>query len=797
MPFNQDHPDYKGLRAKIRENPRQFVVVIGAGLSRPAGYPTWSELLESLKANALDRASDQTEDQREAYEARIKRIGGDRDLWRAFSEIKRELPPHAYNEVIKSSLSHSASHTLPKAYEYLWRLNICGMVNLNLDSCAVHSFAQLHSSAVDTATADQSAKYSSFLFNTDPFVLHPHGVVSDPDSWVLTKEDLDRLLTRQSYLTFMEALLTTKSTVLVGVNTEDFLIQSLLQKHYRELTAAGPKHYAIIADADTALIRDHSRDNIAVISYSPSDRTNHPEILQMLQDFVAFVPQDVNASSVYTGPATDANSLPQENELRTKPVEEIRRLLNGAIKNILPSDKTPSLTDLDNLDKFYSEHLASMHMAWLIDPSNDEYRNLYGYKTVETLGRGAFGQVYKVEKSEGSEVAAVKVLLPEIRQRREYLNSFRRGVNSMRILTRKNLPRMVRILEAYEVPACVFMEYIQGPTLTQAKDWNYLDQLSHCLEVLVQVGEVIHSAHNLEERVLHRDIKPDNVILRNYWSFGDDLDAVVLDFDLSWHKGASDLSVVQGAHAQGYAAPELTATGRQAGISTRHTAVDVFGFGMLAFFLFTGRNPSPNEHRLDNFEMELRKSLQTRFTSDWQSLIVYLSGLVVSCTLDKQSERIAFGSALEGFRTARDSCRSNKIACTHPLFLRELGTRLDVEGRFEVQDFGRRVRVHSKDNAKCIELQLDGKGDRIWVDIVLSRQRAESDPRHIERYLEKAKNKAVSKLNFNPLERVTGSIGRSRIDVSARWYVNKSVSVKLIAEIAERLSEARMEMRFE
>ena len=142
--------------------------------------------------------------------------------------------------------------------------------------------------------------------------------------------------------------------------------------------------------------------------------------------------------------------------------------------------------------------------------------------------------------------AAIKLLLPEIRNKRDYLNSFRRGVRSMRILTQRKVKGMVKFREAFEIPACVIMEYVDGPTLEEAMKHGLLDSLPKCLDILVRVGEIVHNAHNLEERVLHRDLKPANVILRNHYKMDDPVDVVVLDFDLSWHKGALDISVVHG-----------------------------------------------------------------------------------------------------------------------------------------------------------------------------------------------------------------------------------------------------------
>lgn len=65
----------------------------------------------------------------------------------------------------------------------------------------------------------------------------------------------------------------------------------------------------------------------------------------------------------------------------------------------------------------------------------------------------------------------------------------------------------------------------------------------------------------------------------------------ILDFDLSWHKGATELTVALGAMSQGFKAPEQVDEDDNL---TRNTAVDVYSIGMLSYYVLTGKNPMPN-----------------------------------------------------------------------------------------------------------------------------------------------------------------------------------------------------------
>lgn len=753
--------------------------------------PSWSGLRDELVLNALERETELPDEEKDGRNAALERISEETDLWHCFSQLKDMLPKHAYEDCIRSSLEVE-SEKIPGSYDLLWQLNIKGILTFNIDTCAVHSFSRVNKSAVDTATSKDVAKFSKFMTVPQQFVFQPHGHISDPESWVFTSTERDHLLNNADYTKYMTTLQQSMHLLILGFNPTDFSFEYLMQNALTSTGNTGSKHYLFLPRTAPGLIKSYSERGYAVIPYSPDD-DSHPEIEASLKDFLAYVPRDVIPGSVFTGDRIEASGLPSDDDLLQCPVEETRRLLNGAIANIIPPDGAPREEDIEILENFYDDHIRAIHMAWLIK-AKSEWDTVHGYKVINTKGRGAFGQVYQCENIVSKERAALKVLLPEVRGDPEYLNSFRRGVHSMKILSSRNVKKMVRIIDAFEIPACVFMEYIEGPTLTEAQDWGLLKNLDDCLDVLIQIGEVVHEAHNLEERVLHRDLKPDNVILKDCYHNSDPLNVTVLDFDLSWHKGAMDLSVVHGARAQGYAAPEQTATGKTKGISTRHTAVDVFGYGMLAYFLFVGQNPRPNEQNFSGFEENIKEAITQRFSVHWRCLPAYLARTIVQCTYDLQADRMAFASAVASFREAHQMTGNDTIDDTNPLILQEIGSRVEPEGRFEIADFGRQIRVSGGDESKQISLKLESENNKVIVNVEISKVRSEAEHRHVVKYLDKAKNKAVSSLNVSPFTAVKGEIGRSRLDLYAKWPLNQTVSISDIEKVSNIIGDSRYAM---
>lgn len=793
MSIDLKHPDYIDLRRRIREDPKGFVAIIGAGLPRIAGLPSWPELRDHVASQAKARVADIPDDERDGYLKGLARIEKMPDLWGSFTELHRLMPTMAYEEAIRQRLTLKPGHKAPQAYELIWRLGIKGVLTFNIDACAANSFSCVFRAAVDTATAKDTECFPQFFTSGSPFLFQPHGTLNDRSTWVFTHKERDRLLGTQAYVDFMQTLCQAMHLLIVGFNPSDFAFTYLIQKAITGRSSTGSKHYILLPSPDSDLLRQLSDKGFAVIPYRPNDPDSHLEVEEALKDILAFLPTDGIAATVYTGPQTDPASLPSDDELLTRPLHDVRKLLNGAVATILPPGSHPTEDDVDKLEAFYSEHLRAIHMAWLIEP-NSGCDLIHGYRVMSYKGRGAFGQVYEAEHTITAERAAIKVLLPEVRHSREYLNSFRRGVRSMRILTDHRIARMVHLIDAFEVPACIVMDYVDGPTLTEAVNWGNLEDLGVALQVLVQVGEVVHAAHNLDELVLHRDLKPDNVILRNGFNRGDPPDVVVVDFDLSWHKGALELSVVHGARAQGYAAPEQTATGRLKGMSTRNTAVDAFGYGMLGFFVFVGTDPRPNEQNFDGFEEKVRAAIQKRFSCHWHALPPFLANIVRECTREDQASRLAFASALAAFRNAQQMASADTVKGTDPLLLEEISALILPESIPERSDFGRCLRTVGPDPSKSTKLSLEGDGDQVFVAVEMTKIRAAGDDRNVAKYLDKARDRAVARFKKHPFVDVRGEIGQSRLSLSGCWPVGKTVTLKEISEVARIIIDARSQM---
>jgi hypothetical protein len=197
---------------------------------------------------------------------------------------------------------------------------------------------------------------------------------------------------------------------------------------------------------------------------------------------------------------------------------------------------------------------------------------------VRLIGRGGMGEVYEVQRADGQfeQRAALKLT------RREAVRLLDRFNAERQILARLDHPGLVRLLDGGMSPdgrPYAVMEYVEGKSITLYCDGQRA-HLRERLRLFLQVCSAVSHAHR--HLVVHRDIKPGNVLVDN------DGRARLLDFGIAKPldtelSAAGDLTVAP--LTPDYAAPE------QLSGEPVTTATDVYALGVLLFELLSGRKP--------------------------------------------------------------------------------------------------------------------------------------------------------------------------------------------------------------
>ena len=647
MAFNTSQPAHGALRSVVAEKTNKLVVWTGSGLSTPAGLPTWHELKTRLLREFQDKIAGLSSDSAPKLLAMVDRIHNETNHWLAFQLLQQALGVSTYRSTIRNALRPAATVTCPNAYKYVWRLKPAGVVNLNLDRFVTRALAVLFP---DLSPAEFSGKnvasYLHTLKSPRPFIANLHGIADEASSWVFTQKELRALRRSPAYKAFLTGCFTATTVLFLGISTDDIAVGG----HLEALADAGidtGSHYWLTDRNDLETDNWAERVGIRVIRYSNHD--DHAEVVEFFEDVLHFVPDDdPSAPPVYLERPPEASDLlSTEDELLQLRADEIRELLNSHATVLLSDENSNSYAAYDAFANRYDQ---AIYRAWYTSataPNN----HLLGFTLQEEVARGAFGRVYRATAPGGRQVA-IKVLLEDIRRDPELLGSFRRGVRSMRYLGSRNVKGMVAYHEASEIPALVVMDWVDGPTLSQAREARHIDDWDSILKIGIEVTSVIRRAHGIPERVLHRDLRPSNIMFEGFYTQPEDWRVVVLDFDLSWHRDAHEKSVVYGT-LTGYLAPEQIDASRDD--STRHAAVDSFGVGMTLYYAISGKDPIPAQHRHQDWNDVVTQAAMHYASTAWRSLPYRYARVVMRATRDRQAERWDMAQINDELRRLRDA----------------------------------------------------------------------------------------------------------------------------------------------
>ncbi len=196
------------------------------------------------------------------------------------------------------------------------------------------------------------------------------------------------------------------------------------------------------------------------------------------------------------------------------------------------------------------------------------------------LGAGGLSAVYLAEKSNKDLVVIKESSLPATvsdTQRQKAEELFKREA---KLLLKLDHPQIAKIYDHFVERGRDYLalEFIPGHTLRQlvAKRGPQSEQMS--IELIRQLAHVLDYIHGQSPSVLHRDISPDNLVLK------DDGQLVVIDFGAANEIVGTATGTLIGKQA--YMAPE-----QFKGKPTVQS--DIYAVGATLYFLLTGKDPKP------------------------------------------------------------------------------------------------------------------------------------------------------------------------------------------------------------
>jgi serine/threonine protein kinase len=215
------------------------------------------------------------------------------------------------------------------------------------------------------------------------------------------------------------------------------------------------------------------------------------------------------------------------------------------------------------------------------------------FEIQDVLGQGGMGIVYRAYHPALQLNAAVKVMKPELALQSGFYERF---LQEARTVARLEHPNIVDVINfgRYEDSYYLMMDFIQGPSLRQlVQEYRQGLPIWDSVQIGWQIADVLVYSH--EAKVLHRDLKPDNILLTHSIRPNRPYRSIVTDFGLVKLGQGSLLETQEGISlgTPAYMSPEQC---RGADVDGR---ADIYALGVMLYEMVTGQRPYPIRNVFD------------------------------------------------------------------------------------------------------------------------------------------------------------------------------------------------------
>jgi len=205
-----------------------------------------------------------------------------------------------------------------------------------------------------------------------------------------------------------------------------------------------------------------------------------------------------------------------------------------------------------------------------------------GAFTIESeVGRGGMGIVYRAHDEKLKRTVAVKVLPPELAYRRDIRARFIREAETAARLSHPNIVPIHAVGEANDLVYFV-MGYVDGESLALRIKRRGRLSLEEARRIMRETSDALAAAH--QQGVIHRDVKPDNILLE-----GTRGRVMVTDFGIAKALSAEGGTLTDTGIAIG--TPAFMSPEQAAGERVIDGRSDVYSLGVVAYQMITGELP--------------------------------------------------------------------------------------------------------------------------------------------------------------------------------------------------------------
>jgi serine/threonine-protein kinase len=239
-------------------------------------------------------------------------------------------------------------------------------------------------------------------------------------------------------------------------------------------------------------------------------------------------------------------------------------------------------------DLLVEHNFITVNQAKRIRGQLDERRSsqLPGYQLMGLLGKGAMAKVYKARQISLDRIVAVKVLPRKMSDNKEFVDRFYKEGKAAARLSHNNIVQAIDVGSSPDNYHYFVMEYVEGKTLYdlmqpppvgEGKSFSEAE----ALDITIQMADALAHAH--ERGLIHRDVKPKNILLTPQ--------GVAKLTDLGLARASDDKEAAESEAGKAYGTPYYISPEQIRGEVDIDYRADIYSLGATMYHLVTGRPP--------------------------------------------------------------------------------------------------------------------------------------------------------------------------------------------------------------
>jgi serine/threonine protein kinase len=232
-----------------------------------------------------------------------------------------------------------------------------------------------------------------------------------------------------------------------------------------------------------------------------------------------------------------------------------------------------------------------------LDTSRSAMPSVGPYDLLEKIAEGGMGTVYRARHRDTGVVVAIKVMPPHMAGNPVLVKRFEQEFNAASRLDHPNIVRALDFGTAGGVPYLV-MEFVEGESLGQKIQRDGRLPETEAIRIIAQVAQGLYRAH--KEGLIHRDIKPDNVMVMP------DGTAKLCDLGLVKELDA-DLNLTR--TGRGLGTPHFMAPEQFRNAKSADQRCDIYALGATLYMMVTGELPFKSSGPLDAWMKKMHNDL--------------------------------------------------------------------------------------------------------------------------------------------------------------------------------------------